>query len=183
MVFRRKDRSETPPKVKNAKDDLAIMNALAADYRQPLVRFLAKRLGNVPEAEDIAQEVFVRIVQRGDVETIEHAQAFLFQTAMNLLRDKLRYDTAHQYWDHDVYEDSLYSAEGPSPERVIQARERLRKLEKALQSLDERARDIFILHRLENMKYRDIADRYGISVSAIEKYMMKALAHIQRRMR
>lgn len=50
----------------------------------------------------------------------------------------------------------------------------------ALEKLDERAREVFILHRLESMKYADIARMYGLSVSSIEKDMIRAIAHLAR---
>jgi len=53
----------------------------------------------------------------------------------------------------------------------------------ALLQLNERTRDVFVLSRLERMKYAEIAEMYGISVSAVEKHMIKALAHLARRVR
>ncbi|MEM9965416.1 MAG: sigma-70 region 4 domain-containing protein, partial [Asticcacaulis sp.] len=58
------------------------------------------------------------------------------------------------------------------------SKQSLERIMVALEKLDGRARDVFILHRLEGMKYADIARIYGLSVSSIEKDMMRAIAHL-----
>jgi RNA polymerase sigma factor (sigma-70 family) len=68
-----------------------------------------------------------------------------------------------------------------SPERVLEGRQSLASVLRALDELDERTRDAFILHRLEGMRHSEIADLYGVSVSSIEKYIIKAIAHLAKR--
>ena len=65
--------------------------------------------------------------------------------------------------------------EDVSPERVLLARETLAEVLGALAELEDRTRDIFILSRLENLPQREIAALYGISVSAVEKHVAKAV--------
>jgi len=73
-------------------------------------------------------------------------------------------------------------AEESSPERVLSNQQQLATIVTALGELAERTRDIFVLCRLENMKHAQIAELLGISVSAVEKHLSKALAHLARRM-
>jgi RNA polymerase sigma factor (sigma-70 family) len=56
----------------------------------------------------------------------------------------------------------------------LAARERLQKVLAALESLGPRTREIFLLHRLDGLKYREIASQLGITVSAVEKHIAKA---------
>jgi RNA polymerase sigma-70 factor (ECF subfamily) len=65
-----------------------------------------------------------------------------------------------------------------SPEHVLLGRERLARATAVLLELPERTRVIFVLRRLEGMKYLDIAARLGISVSAVEKHMERAVARL-----
>jgi RNA polymerase sigma-70 factor (ECF subfamily) len=166
----------------------ALLDQLSARYRGPLTSYFLRRVRRRDEAEDLTQEVFLRMVrslQRPDGEggeRIDNPEAFLFRTAVNLLRDRAR--RAKTFADHlaeAVHRDE--SVEVLSPERVLQGRQSLRSALAALEELDARTRDVFILHRLEGLKHAEIATLYGVSSSSIEKYMIKALAHLARRAR
>jgi RNA polymerase sigma-70 factor (ECF subfamily) len=173
-----------PKQVETYRD--ALLNRLSARYRGPLTSYFLRRVRRRDEAEDLTQEVFLRMVrslQRTDGdEPIDNPEAFLFRTAVNLLRDRAR--RAKTFAGHlaeAVHRDE--SVEVRSPERVLQGRQSLRSAMTALEELDTRTRDVFILHRLEGLKYAEIATLYGVSSSSIEKYMIKALAHLARRAR
>ncbi|MBS0332735.1 MAG: RNA polymerase sigma factor, partial [Proteobacteria bacterium] len=63
-------------------------------------------------------------------------------------------------------------------DRILIGRERLQAVTIALLSLPERTRTIFLLHRVDGRKYREIAKQLGISVSAVEKHMVRAAQHL-----
>jgi RNA polymerase sigma-70 factor (ECF subfamily) len=65
-----------------------------------------------------------------------------------------------------------------APDQIAAGREDLRTVSLALLSLPERTRTILILHRLEGLRQREIAQRLGISVSAVEKHLIRALRHL-----
>jgi len=154
---------------------------LAARYRSTLNAYFTRRVRNWAEAEDMTQEALLRVARMEHPQGIQTAGAFLFQVARNLVRDRARAEKSRSERYAQVHERQD-SAEELSPERVIQARETLRSVQTALGGLNERTRDIFVLHRLENMKYHEIAKLYGISESAVEKHMMKALASVAKHM-
>ena len=156
-------------------------SALSVRYRGPLMAFFRRRTGSAVEAEDLAQEVLARLVDRDDIETLENPDAFIFRAARNLLLDRAR-RTEVRDRNYSDLEILTAGAEGLSPERVILGRESLQRALTALGELKPRTRDMFILHRLEGMKYRDIAELYGVSVSAVEKHLIKAIAHLANRM-
>jgi RNA polymerase sigma-70 factor (ECF subfamily) len=64
------------------------------------------------------------------------------------------------------------------PERVVAGRQSLRQVIDALQELPERTRTIFILHRLEKLKKAEVAALFGLSISGIDKHLIKALTHL-----
>jgi RNA polymerase sigma-70 factor (ECF subfamily) len=141
--------------------------------------YFQRRVGSRNEAEDLTQEVFLRLVRRLDLETIENPEAFVFQTAVNLLRDRSRRGkTQHS---HLVDLAHQHAVEELSPERLFDSRQSLTMVLSVLEQLDERSRDAFILHRLEGMKHAEIANLYGVSVSSVEKYIIKALALLAKR--
>lgn len=155
------------------------LRRISEKYRQPLTAYFQRRVHSRNEAEDLTQEVFLRLVRRLDVEDIENPEAFIFRTAVNLLRDRSRRGKTQQ--SHLV--DLTYQAgvEELSPERVFDSRQSLTRVLGVLEELDERSRDAFILHRLEGMKHAEIADLYGVSVSSVEKYIIKALTLLAKR--
>jgi RNA polymerase sigma-70 factor (ECF subfamily) len=158
----------------------AFFRRLSETYRQPLLRYFQRRVRTREEAEDLTQEVFLRLLRRPDAESIENAEAFLFQTAVNLLRDRARRGkTAASHLAELFGRGDRFEA--LSPERVLDSRQSLQAALRTLQELDARTRDVFILHRLEGLKYAEIASLYGVSDSSIEKYIIKALAHLARR--
>ncbi len=64
------------------------------------------------------------------------------------------------------------------PHRIVAGREALKAALVAMDAMPERTRTIFVLRRLENMRYLEIAERLGVSVSAVEKHMVRAVQHL-----
>lgn len=161
---------------------------LDARYRTPLMNYFLRRVRDRAEAEDLTQEVFLRIVRRPDPAPLENAEVFLFSIAANLLRDRARRAVSHRRADHRSLDDpgddlsqSPSLIEARAPDRVLMSQESLGEVLRALDELGERTRDIFILYKLEKMKHREIGALYGLSASAVEKYVRKATAHLARR--
>lgn len=155
----------------------ALERSLSARYRAPLMAFFNRRTGDYGEAEDLAQEVLVRVLQRNELGGVESPDAYVFKIARNLLNDRARRADVRQKYQAEL-ELREEGAEGLSAERVLQGKEELARALSALAELKEKTRDIFILSRLEGMKYREIADLYGMSVSGVEKHLIQAFAHI-----
>lgn len=156
--------------------------AFIADLRPALVAYFQRRCGNAAEAEDLAQDVILRALSHAEWTSEEEARGYIFRIALNRWRDRGRRKVTHGTeidWDDD---SALSAGEEISPERVLTGQEQLRLIAAALQELEPRTRDVFVLCRLEQMKQKEIADVLGISVSAVEKHLVKALAHVARRM-
>ena len=158
----------------------AFLRRLSQRYHQPLTAYFQRRVHSRNEAEDLTQEVFLRLVRRLDVETIDNPEAFVFRTAVNLLRDWSRRGKTHQIHLVELTHHQP-DIEELSPERVFDSRQSLTLVMGVLEELDERSRDAFILHRLEGMKHAEIAELYGVSVSSVEKYILKALSLLAKR--
>ena len=160
---------------------------LDARFRGPLMSYFTRRVGDRAEAEDLTQEVFVRLIGSGSLDAIEQADAFVFKVASNLLRDRSRKllrtsgRAALPLDEAVINELAKEFVEDRGPERVLLGKERLADVLAALDELGERTRNIFILFRLESMKQKDIAAVYGISPSTVEKHVMKAVMHLSLR--
>jgi len=154
------------------------LDLLARRFRPALARYFARRVAHPADAEDLVQEVFTRIAARTSGELIRDPKPYLMQAAANVLRDWLRRRATHAAGAHDVYDEDLHASEVFSPERVLEGRQSVMPVLAALGELSESTRNIFVLCRIDGMKYAEVARRLGVSVSAIEKHMMKAIAHL-----
>jgi RNA polymerase sigma factor (sigma-70 family) len=151
------------------------MDGLSAHLNY-LKRVLRRRGRTCEEAEDLVQEAFVRMqvyCQQGG--TVRQPEAFLARTVLNLAVDVRRRDRRDLYEKQSV--EDLYLIDlSPAPDEVFAAEERLLKIRRTLEALSERTQAAFFLHRLEGFSYAEIAQRLGVSVSAVEKHIANAVA-------
>jgi RNA polymerase sigma factor (sigma-70 family) len=150
----------------------------AGPVRRWLTRYFRRRVRNDAEVEDMVQDVFARMVARDSTEPIEHLGGYILKTATSVLADRARQRSSRETDRHVAFDSDLHGEEEIDPERVIGGKEDLQVATAALLSLPERTRTVFILRRLEDWKFRDIATHLGISVSAVEKHMVRAIEHL-----
>jgi RNA polymerase sigma factor (sigma-70 family) len=143
-------------------------------YVQKLRRYFAKRAA-VREIDDLVQEVFVRLQAASGERSVEHLDRYLFTVAASVLADKARRRTVRQEYAHESLEERHLPAEELSPERVLLDREALERIAAGISELPPRTREVFVLHRFEEMTFSRIAHELGISISMVEKHVMKAL--------
>ena len=157
---------------------------LAERVRGPVMSFFLRRVGDGAEAEDLTQDVFIRLLGAAERQPIEDVEALVFVTAGNLLKDRGRKATRRGEASRGVIDPALVSevarefVEDRDPERVLLARESYAEVLAALDELGQRTRDIYVLFRLENMKQKEIAALFGIARSTVEKEVMKATLHL-----
>jgi RNA polymerase sigma factor (sigma-70 family) len=144
-------------------------------YGPALRTYFRKKVGP-GEAEDLVQEVFVNLQDRGRVDDIEHVNRYLFRVAANMLTRRGQAKT-WDWADHAGIEE-LELFDELSPERALIAKQDLARLMAALRHLPPRVEEAFILHRFEDMTYREIAQRMGIKPKSVEALIMRALERI-----
>jgi len=155
------------------------VETLAVRYRGALNRFFARRAPHLGrDAEDLTQEVFLRLAGRNGDEPIGHMDGYIFQTASNVLTDRARRQACRAADRHVCYEESQHAIEDFSPERVLLAKEQIEMVRIVLERLPDRVRAAFVLHRFEELGYAEISRRLGVSVSSIEKYISQALKEL-----
>lgn len=157
-----------------------LLEDFARRYYAPLISFFRKRTRNAPEAQDLVQQVFLRLAQYRELTRIQNPDGFIFQTAANILKDHHRQNIVRQQnADHPAVSGDAGDSD-LSPERVLAGEEALARLVNALRELPDRTRDVFVLRCFEGLRNAEIAQLHRISVRAVEKQMVKALAHIGR---
>lgn len=164
-------------------EDQAALERLDRAYRPSLLRYFGRRTRDRADLEDMVQEVFVRLIKRGGTSSLErqNLSAYMFETASSLLKDRARRQQTRHADAHEPFDQDRHAGEDFSPEHVMLDREKLARATAVLLELPERTRVIFVLRRLEGMRFNDIAARLGISVSAVEKHMQRAVTHLMRR--
>ncbi|TWH75790.1 RNA polymerase sigma-70 factor (ECF subfamily) [Azomonas agilis] len=141
--------------------------------RQQMEALVQRRVRCKATAADLIQDLFLRFWKRPK-QPIEALDSYLMRSARNLAIDHLRAEQARlRSLDHLEH---LYDLpETSSIDHALQAREELQYIERALQALPERTRQIFLLNRVHGCTYADIAYSMNLSQSAVEKHMMRAL--------
>ena len=155
-------------------ESLHDLERLHRTYRPALVRYFTRQTGNPAEAEDLTQEVFVRLA-RSSRSTAASAEAYLFRVATNLVRDRARREKVRGDYRASVGAVEGLHIDSFDPHRVAAGREAVRSVHDWILDLPEKTRRIFILYRLENLDRKDIADRLGLSRSSVDKHIAKAM--------
>jgi RNA polymerase sigma factor (sigma-70 family) len=150
----------------------------ARPLRRALARYFGQRLRNAPDVDDLVQEVFARVVARDSTTPIGHIGKYLHQTAASVLADYARRRSARRSDSHVPFDPDRHAEIDFDPERIVSGRQEVATATAALLSLPERTRTIFILRRLDGVPAREVAGQLGISVSAVEKHMVRAVRHL-----
>jgi RNA polymerase sigma-70 factor (ECF subfamily) len=141
-------------------------------YWSKLLKLVARHTRGNRDAEDLLHSAYIRLEHYRSEHTVENPSAFLVHTAANIAIDIHRHE---QLWAmSDVGREDECADDAPLQDEVIAARARLERVRDGLAKLPERTRQIFLMHRLRGMKYREIAAHFGISQSAVEKHIAKA---------
>lgn len=156
------------------------LSSMVEAYSGPLERFFRRRVDGRSEVDDLVQEVFYHLARRRGSPAIDESQAYLFQIATNVLRDRHRRARTRRKADHLSFDEHLHGYEHISTERVVAGRQQLEALKAGLFELPERTRTVFVLQRLEGLRYHEVAEHLGLSISTIEKHMMHAIRHLAR---
>lgn len=173
--------TEAIPQLDRNRSEVSLQ-ALDARFRMSLDRYFSRRVRDRGEVEDLIQEVFLRLAKRGRLDDVDKVGGYVFETASSVLMDRLRRRRSRFESDHEAFDGEKHGDVDFSPERVLLGREALVRATAVLLELPERTRVVFVLRRLEGMRYLDIAARLGISVSAVEKHMTRAMAHLVKRL-
>jgi len=159
-----------------------LVERLAEQYGKDLVRFLARRVRTVMDAQDLAQEAYVRLLRLERKDLIRDPPAYLFRIASNVLFEfELKRKASLvglSRWSDERRTEDESPVTGNEGETLV-LRERLGL---AMSELSPKCRAVLILHRREGMTYEEIGARLNISTSMVKKYLAKGLRHCRERL-
>lgn len=158
--------------------------AAFAHWRPKLLRALFRRLGNRDDAEDLAQESFVRLAAAGKTLPLDEQGPYLQRIARNLSYDLWRNGPARQQVELVPFDDCEMQAtdvgsDADCPYARTEQRQRLERLRQALDELPERQREAFVLHRFDGLTQDEVAERMDISRRMVVKHLARAFAYCE----
>lgn len=133
---------------------------------------LRRRGASLHDADDFAQEAWLRMEHSLKGEAVPNPEAYLIRTAINLSIDAHRSKSARG--DEVAIDDLPLVDAAPGAEALLLGKERLARMTVCIERLPERTREIFLAHRLDGRSYTDIARELEISIKAVEKHVTKA---------
>jgi RNA polymerase sigma-70 factor (ECF subfamily) len=152
--------------------------------RETVRRFLLARTGNAQEADDLLQELYLKLERLDDTADVRDPLPYLFRMALNLARDRRRERqrtaTRDAAWadTHNTLSGTDAVSDEPSVEAAYDAKQRLAAVRAAIEELSPQCRRVFALHKLDGRSHQEVADELGISRSAVEKHMHTAIKHL-----
>lgn len=161
--------------------DKAAFEELFRSYFTPLCSFAQKYVNDIDEAKDIVHNVFINLWnKRDEVDMKTSLKSYLFQgvynRSLNFIRDHkklVQFDTPQNEAELNKYvesKDHLESSEAES------------RINRALDDLPEKCREIFLMNRFDGLKYREIAEKLNISIKTVETQMSRALKTLRERL-
>ncbi|HUA89970.1 MAG TPA: RNA polymerase sigma factor [Steroidobacteraceae bacterium] len=161
----------------------AFIERLFAGQRGPLQAFLYRRVRHHPDAAELAQEVYLRMLRVADPEAIRNPEAYLYTVASNLAKEHARQqqrDRSAVDIDDPMVQAQL--ADLPPPGGELDDQRRALRLRQVLGELSPKCRAAVVLAYWEGLSYEEIGRRLGISPHMVKKYLSQALTLCRRRM-
>lgn len=154
------------------------------DKRAELLRFFTLRLKSAAAAEDLVQDIYVRLAASPLEVEVHNPVSYLYRLGSNLMLDRLRGERRSAARDaawRDVHRETRGSVdldEGPDPVVSLAARQRLAQVLDVVRSMSPQTQRVFRLHKLEGLSHAEVARSLGISKSAVEKHMIAVLKRL-----
>lgn len=164
--------------VRLIKGDMLAFDRVYSIYSHKLYSFIYKIVRNEDEAEDVVQEVFVKLwAARDKLNDHQLLNSYIFRIAYNRSIDLIRKRINTNKYLEQV--DSTFNAQvAPSLLSEIEYNDLNNHIEKVIAELPARQKDVFLLHR-KGFTYPEIAEHYGISKNTVENHMAKALKYLR----
>jgi len=167
----------TLPVGNHSKEELAKFRSIFDLYYETIRSFAYYKTGDVDLADDIVQEVFLKLWSNLKDVKEETVKALLYTIASNTIKNHFK----HQKVVFNFQKQDQNNNTEDEADSDLRQEELNRKLQDTLAEIPEKAREVFLMNRIEGLTYIDIAERLGLSVKAIEKRMSEALSILRSR--
>lgn len=161
-------------------DEQQFMKALFQTYFALVCKSIYRLVPDMATAEDLAQEVFIKVWNRRDQLNEVYFKAYLHRAAVNMALDHI---DKHKRRGGPPLEIGPAAEEQQATAPVVHLAETQTRIRKAVDALPEKCREVFMLSRYEEMSYKEIASTMQISVKTVENQMITALKKLRHSLR
>lgn len=144
--------------------------------REAKLRDIGQRVGR-QDAEDLYQDAFVKIIERSNEEEVPKLDNLLRRVVRCLTIDRSRRKAFRRTFTSDEAGDNAVDAVADPERRTIGA-QRLKRVMAAIDAMPPRRREVFLLHRVDDLTYAQIARRLDVSVRVVEKHFALAMRQL-----
>jgi RNA polymerase sigma-70 factor (ECF subfamily) len=148
------------------------------DWYYPVRNFIYYKTGEMQVAEDIVQDAFIKVWEKRETIKIETVKSLLYKIAGNLFLNMIE----HEKVSFKFVTENNGNAYFNPPDFELEMKEFDRRLQDCLADLDEKNRTVFLMNRIDDQTYSQIAESLGLSVKAVEKRMGKAIAFLKEKL-
>lgn len=149
-------------------------------FRAPIFLYFSRRVATPEDAEELTQELFIRLLRRADLDSVDNMEGFVFVTAANLLKDHYRHLSRHGGGKKTSIDNLQIRSSDPNPGQVVEDRDEIGVLIRAIEELPPKCRVVFTMYRFDEVPQTEIARRLGITVSMVEKHIAAAMLALRK---
>jgi RNA polymerase sigma-70 factor (ECF subfamily) len=172
-------RVDVPPKEESMPEGGPDVARWYDEYHLRLLNFLRASLKAEADAEDVSQEVYLRLLRIPESRVVEHPRAYLFRVAVNVINDWL---AGQRLLETRPPEELDRIPGGEDSALQYDQSKRLERIEKALNALPAHYRATVVLKTRHGMTYDEIAAHLGVSERMVKRYIVKAYARLRNRL-
>lgn len=148
---------------------------LFQNHSAAIVAFLINRVACPETAQDLSQETYLRLISKGEITHDENIIGYLFRIADRLAIDYLRQTRLPRNNTVDLTED--LRCPKLQPDVLTELREQCQLVLNAINSLPLKYRRVFLLRKIDELSYNEIAQQLGISEKTVQRYLVNAMLH------
>ncbi|HKJ41148.1 MAG TPA: RNA polymerase sigma-70 factor [Sunxiuqinia sp.] len=163
--------------MKQEEKDSSWFREIFNEHYKYLRNFIYYLSGDLELTDDLTQDVFLHLWEEQEKIHRETVKSYLFTVAKNLYFKHHRKKNTHLNFTSSL----LNEQDNESPEFLLELKEFDRKLQDAIAEIPDKTRAIFLMSRIDNMTYAEIAERMQLSTKAVEKHMSKAMKMLQQK--
>lgn len=157
-------------------EEMAFANFFRSNVKT-LRNYLLYKFGNEEQANDMAQEAFIKLWENCASVPFEKAKSYIYTIANNSTLNQIAHQKVVLNYSKNADPDKQHFE---NPEFIMEEQEFKDRLNNAIQNLTEGQRTAFLLNRIDGKKYAEIAEILGISVKAVEKRISGALVSLRK---
>lgn len=174
---------ESTPPVDSSADHYGVVRQLFREHNRALVNFLRIRVSSEQEAQDVAQEAYVKLLQLHEPGAVSFLRSYLFRIATNLTVDRARHTVIRHRHAREQANAGLLDDFTGVEALDVQAitREEFEKAVAALNELSPRLRQAFVKHVVEGYSTSEIAAELAVDERTVRKFVTRAMLHCRER--